>query len=156
VAFLLLSTMGVSTPIALQSLYVVILGAGIGMCTQILILIVQNTSNFADLGVATSAVTFFRSVGSMFGTAIFGALFANFLSRRQGPALAASGTPADAVSTPAALHQLPHDVAAPIVRAYAESLTQVFLCAAPVGAIGFLVALLLRKDPPAGNPQQRP
>ena len=46
---------------------------------QVLILIVQNTSNFEDLGVATSGVTFFRTIGSSFGAAIFGSLFSNFL-----------------------------------------------------------------------------
>ena len=60
---------------------------------QVLILVVQNTSSFADLGVATSGVTFFRTIGSSFGAAIFGSLFANFLAGRIGPALAAGGAP---------------------------------------------------------------
>ena len=64
-----------------------------------------------------------------------------------GPALAASGVPAEAVNSPEALHRQPHNVAAPIVEAYAESLTQVFLCAAPVAAVGFVVALFLREVP---------
>ncbi|MGH3971369.1 MAG: MDR family MFS transporter, partial [Mycobacterium sp.] len=75
VAFVLLSRMGPSTSVLLQSLYLVILGAGIGLCMQVLILIVQNTSSFDDLGVATSGVTFFRTIGSSFGAAIFGSLF---------------------------------------------------------------------------------
>ena len=99
VAFVLMSRMGVSTSALVQSVYLFILGAGIGLSMQVLVLIVQNTSNFEDLGVATSGVTFFRTIGSSFGAA------------------------------PAALHRQPHDVAAPIVAAYSESLTQVFLCA---------------------------
>ena len=59
VGFVLLSRMNAATPIPLQSLYLLILGAGIGMCMQVLVLIVQNTSDFADLGVATSGVTDF-------------------------------------------------------------------------------------------------
>ena len=66
----------------LQSLYLVVLGAGIGMCMQVLVLIVQNTVDFADLGVATVGVTFFRTIGSSFGAAVFGSLFNNFLEAR--------------------------------------------------------------------------
>jgi hypothetical protein len=139
--------MDADTPMVLQSLYLFILGTGIGMCMQVLILIVQNTSNFADLGVATSGVTFFRTIGSSFGAAIFGSLFTNFLNGRIGQALAASGAPPAAAQSPQALHQLPHDVAAPIVNAYADSLDMVFLCAAPVAFVGFLVALFLKEVP---------
>jgi hypothetical protein len=156
IAFLLLSTMSVSTPMGLQTLYIVILGAGIGMSTQILILIVQNTSNFADLGVATSAVTFCRAIGSMFGAAIFGALFISFLAKRTGPALAASGAPEQAMSSPTVLHQLPREMAAPIVGAYNGSLTEVFLCVAGVAAVGFIVALLLREVPVKDIPTKAP
>ena len=136
-----------TTSALIQSLYLVVLGAGIGFSMQVLVLIVQNTSNFEDLGVATSGVTFFRTIGSSFGAAIFGSLFVNFLNRRMGPALAASGAPASAVSSPGALHRQPHSVAAPIVAAYSESLTQVFLWAAPVALLGFVLALLLREVP---------
>lgn len=146
-AFFLMSRMEPTTSALIQSLYLIILGAGIGLSMQVLILIVQNTSNFEDLGVATSGVTFFRTIGSSFGAAIFGSLFVNFLNRRIGPALAASGAPPSAVASPGALHRQPHDVAAPIVAAYAESLTEVFLWAAPVAIVGFVLALLLREVP---------
>lgn len=146
-AFLLMSRMEPSTSALIQSLYLVVLGAGIGLSMQVLVLIVQNTSNFEDLGVATSGVTFFRTIGSSFGAAIFGSLFVNFLDRRIGPALAASGVPPSAVSSPGALHRQPHDVAAPIVAAYAQSLTEVFFWAAPVALVGFVLALFLREVP---------
>jgi MFS family permease len=147
VGFVLLSRMDVTTPVVQQSLYLFILGTGIGLCMQVLILIVQNTASFSDLGVATSGVTFFRTIGSSFGAAIFGSLFANFLDDRIGPALAASGAPPTAAQSPQALHQLPQEVAAPIVNAYADSLGMVFLCAAPVALLGFVVALLLKEVP---------
>jgi EmrB/QacA subfamily drug resistance transporter len=147
VAFVLLSRMGPSTSALLQSLYLLILGAGIGLCMQVLILIVQNTSSFDDLGVATSGVTFFRTIGSSFGAAIFGSLFTNFLHSRLGPALLASRAPAAAASSPDALRRLPHDVAAPIVAAYADSLSRVFLWAAPVALVGFVLASFLREVP---------
>ncbi|MEC4763560.1 MDR family MFS transporter [Mycobacterium sherrisii] len=146
-AFLLMSRMTPSTSALVQSAYLVILGAGIGLSMQVLVLIVQNTSNFEDLGVATSGVTFFRTIGSSFGAAIFGSLFANFLKGRMGPALAASGAAPDAVSSPGALHHQPANVAAPIVQAYSESLSEVFLWAAPVAVVGFVLALCLREIP---------
>jgi EmrB/QacA subfamily drug resistance transporter len=147
VGFLLLSQMGPDTPTALQSLYLVVLGAGIGMCMQVLVLIVQNTVDFADLGVATSGVTFFRTIGSSFGAAIFGSLFANFLQSRVGPALATSGAAPEAAQSPEALHKLPHQAAAPIIGAYADALDQVFLFAAPVAVVAFVLALFLKQVP---------
>ncbi|HZQ33929.1 MAG TPA: MDR family MFS transporter [Mycobacterium sp.] len=147
VGFVLLSRMGAGTPMLLQSLYLFVLGTGIGMCMQVLILIVQNTSDFADLGVATSGVTFFRTIGSSFGAAIFGSLFTNFLNSRIGHAVAVTGAPPAAAQSPKVLHELPHGVGTPIVGAYAQSLDLVFLCAAPVAVIGFVLALLLKEVP---------
>ncbi|WP_445160276.1 MDR family MFS transporter [Mycobacterium sp. Dal123C01] len=146
-AFVLMSRMDPSTSALVQSIYLVVLGAGIGLSMQVLVLIVQNTSNFEDLGVATSGVTFFRTIGSSFGAAIFGSLFSNFLKSRMGPALAVSGASPDAVSSPGALHKQPHNVVAPIVQAYSESLSEVFFWAAPVALLGFVVALFLREIP---------
>ncbi|WP_460353199.1 MDR family MFS transporter [Mycobacterium sp. ZZG] len=145
--FVLLSRMDATTPMLQQSAYLFILGTGIGMCMQVLVLIVQSTAKFSDLGVATSGVTFFRTIGSSFGAAIFGSLFANFLDARIAPALAAGGAPPEAAQSPQVLHRLPDAVAAPIVTAYADSLGLVFLCAAPVAAIGFFVALTLKQVP---------
>ncbi|MCB9415987.1 MAG: MFS transporter [Mycolicibacterium sp.] len=146
-AFVLLSQMGADTPVWRQSLYLFVLGTGIGLCMQVLILTVQNTAKFEDLGVATSGVTFFRTIGSSFGAAIFGSLFANFLDDRIGPALAAAGAPALAAQSPQALHRLPAATAAPIIDAYADSLGRVFLCAAPVALVGFVLALMLKEVP---------
>ncbi len=145
VAFVLLSQMDAATPTWQQSLYLFVLGTGIGLCMQVLILVVQNTSSFADLGVATSGVTFFRTIGSSFGAAIFGSLFANFLASRIGPALAAGGAPPRAAQSPQALHALSPPIAAPIIDAYADSLGKVFLCAVPVAVVGFVVSLFLKE-----------
>ena len=145
VAFLLLSTMDAATPTWQQSVFLFVLGSGIGLCMQVLVLVVQNTASFVDLGVATSGVTFFRTIGSSFGAAIFGSLFANFLAGRIGPALAASGAPPRAAQSPQALHALSPEMAAPIVDAYADSLGRVFLCAVPIAIIGFVVSLFLRE-----------
>jgi EmrB/QacA subfamily drug resistance transporter len=147
VGFVLLSRMDAATPTWQQSVYLFVLGSGIGLCMQVLVLVVQNTANFADLGVATSGVTFFRTIGSSFGAAIFGSLFANFLAGRIGPALAAGGAPPRAAESPQALHALSPEMAAPIVNAYADSLGTVFLCAVPVAVVGFIVSLFLKEIP---------
>ncbi|MET0899479.1 MAG: MDR family MFS transporter [Mycobacterium sp.] len=147
VGFLLMSQMDATTSIWMQSLYLFILGSGIGLCMQVLVLIVQNTSRFEDLGVATSGVTFFRTIGSSFGAAIFGSLFVNFLAGRIGPALTASGAPPEAADSPKALQALAPEAAAPIIDAYADSLGMVFLCAVPVAVVGFIVSLFLKEVP---------
>ncbi len=147
VAFVLMSRMDATTPAVVQSLYLLVLGAGIGLSMQVLVFVVQSTSDFEDLGVATSGVTFFRTIGGAFGAAVFGSLFVNFLRARMGPAMASSGLSAESVSSPEALHRQPLTVAAPVVQAYAESLGQVFLWAATVAAVAFVLALLLREVP---------
>jgi hypothetical protein len=121
------------------------------MCMQVLVLIVQNTVDFADLGVATGGVTFFRTIGSSFGAAVFGSLFNNFLHSRVADAIAKSGAPPEAAQSPDALHRLAPEVAAPIAAAYADALDLVFLCAAPVAVVGFVLALTLKQVPLRNN-----
>ncbi len=147
VGFVLLSFMDARTSVLVQSLDLLILGAGIGLSMQVLVLTVQNTVDFTDLGVATSGVTFFRTIGSSFGAAIFGSLFSNFLADRLPGALAVSGASPEVAQSPQALHKLPHEVVAPIVDAYADSLSKVFLFAAPVAVVGFVLALFLKQVP---------
>lgn len=152
----LLSLMGPETSAWLESLYMFVLGAGIGLCMQVLTIAVQNTVDYADLGTATSGVTFFRTLGSSFGTAVFGTIYTNSLepnlAQGVGEAAAVPGAPDPAALTvaaqnPAGLHGLPGDVAAPIVQAYADTLHTVFLWTVPVAAIGFVVALFLKEVP---------
>jgi hypothetical protein len=115
---------------------------------QILTIIVQSTSEYRDLGVATSGVTFFRSLGGSFGAAVFGAIYANHLAHTLPSALAASpGLPPAAAATPGTLHAFPADVIAPVVGAYSDTLQIVFLAAVPVAGVAFVLALFLRQVP---------
>ena len=75
----LLSLMGVASSTLQDAVYMLVLGMGIGGVMQVLVIIVQNSVPHSELGVATSGATFFRSIGGSFGTAIFGAIFANVL-----------------------------------------------------------------------------
>ncbi|MFC7303646.1 MDR family MFS transporter [Streptomyces monticola] len=150
----LLSLMGADTNTWLESLYMFVLGTGIGLCMQVLTIAVQNTVDYADLGTATSGVTFFRTLGSAFGTAVFGTIYANTLKPNLTDGVAAAaraGGGADpaavarAAESPQGLHQLPREQAAPVIEAYADTLHTVFLLTVPVAVLGFLVALFLKQ-----------
>jgi EmrB/QacA subfamily drug resistance transporter len=154
----LLHLMGVHTSTALDALYMLVLGMGIGGVMQVLVIIVQNGVPHSELGVATSGATFFRSIGGSFGTAIFGAIFANVLignlaSHLHGIALPKSFSSADV--TPAILSHLPAAVHQGFVAGYAESIQTVFLVAVPIAFLAFLATWLipqveLRQWPEAG------
>jgi len=138
--------MGVHTSTALDALYMLVLGMGIGGVMQVLVIIVQNGVPHSELGVATSGATFFRSIGGSFGTAIFGAIFANVLvgnlaSHLHGVTLPKGFTSADV--TPAVLSHLPAAVHQGFVAGYAESIQTVFLVAVPIAALAFLATWLI-------------
>ncbi|APE25120.1 MULTISPECIES: MDR family MFS transporter [Streptomyces] len=152
----LLSLMGPETSAWLASLYMFVLGVGIGLCMQVLTIAVQNTVDYADLGTATSGVTFFRTLGSSFGTAVFGTIYVNSLTPNlktgvaEASAVAGSqgldpAAVARAAQSPDGVHGLPEQVAEPIVNAYADTLHTVFLWTVPVAAVGFVVALFLKQ-----------
>ncbi|WP_272261637.1 MDR family MFS transporter [Streptomyces xanthophaeus] len=153
VGLYLLSLMGPGTSTWLESLYMFVLGTGIGLCMQVLTIAVQNTVDYADLGTATSGVTFFRTLGSAFGTAVFGTIYANTL----GPGLekavaeASRATGADpaelgaAAQSPQGVHGMDPEAAAPVIAAYADALQTVFLWTVPVAVVGFVVALFLKQ-----------
>jgi EmrB/QacA subfamily drug resistance transporter len=142
----LLSLMGVGTSPVLESIYMFVLGMGIGGVMQVLVIIVQNAVPHSELGVATSGATFFRSIGGSFGTAIFGAIFSNVLignlaSHLHGARLPAGFSSADA--TPALLSRLPAAVHQAFVAGYAESIQAVFIVAVPIAALAFLATWLI-------------
>jgi EmrB/QacA subfamily drug resistance transporter len=140
VAMFLLSTLDVTSTRWESGFYMVLLGAGIGMVMQILVLATQNEAPVEDLGVATSTVTFFRAVGGSVGVALFGALFTHHLTGMLG-----GGAPAGL--TPAGIGGLPAEQQAVLAGAFAESITLVFLYAVPVLVLGFLLTWLLRETP---------
>ncbi len=144
----LMSTMGRGTGIWFESLYMLVLGMGIGLAMQVLTIVVQNTVPYADLGTATSGVTFFRTLGSTFGTAIFGTLYNNQIGTRLAEALARTpGVSAQVAQNPQLLRKLPEEQAAPIIDAYATSIDYVFRWVVPVAVVGFLIAWLLKEVP---------
>ncbi|QFZ24187.1 DHA2 family efflux MFS transporter permease subunit [Saccharothrix syringae] len=143
---LLLSRLGVGTPFWEASLYMLVLGLGVGMCMPVTMVVVQSTTSYEDLGVATSGVSFLRTLGSSFGVAIFGTIYAGNLPEHLATAIPPGVDPRAATNVQA-LHALPAAQKAPIVAAYADTLHLVFLSAAPVAALAFVVALFLREVP---------
>ncbi|MFI7497495.1 MFS transporter [Streptomyces sp. NPDC049687] len=139
-----------------MSAYFFVFGLGLGLVMQVLVLIVQNAVAYEDLGVATSGATFFRSIGASFGVAIFGTVFANRLGEKLTDAFRGaqlpSGLSVDALeSDPRGISELPSSLQPRALHAYASAITDVFLYAAPVALLGFLLAWFLREDPLRGS-----
>ena len=111
-------------------IYMFVLGMGLGSVMQVLVLIVQNSVPYSELGVATAGATFFRSIGGSFGTAIFGAIFSNVLVGNLVKHLGTAKLPAGVASssiTPAILNKLPTAVHHGLAAAYAESIQTLFI-----------------------------
>ncbi|MGP3954307.1 DHA2 family efflux MFS transporter permease subunit [Streptomyces sp. 7N604] len=145
---LLMATMDATTGAWLETLYMFVLGLGIGLTMQVLTIAVQNTVPYHELGAATSGVTFFRTLGAAFGTAVFGSLYSSRLEPNLARAHAeAPGVPDAVVQSPEGLHRLPADQAAPFINAYAETVNDVFLWVVPVALTGFLVSWFLKEVP---------
>ncbi|MGD9792601.1 MAG: MDR family MFS transporter [Acidimicrobiia bacterium] len=145
----LLSRFDVHTTRAVQSLCMMVVGLGIGLVMQVLVLAVQNAVDARDLGVATSASSFFRSMGGAFGVAIFGSVFNNRLDHyvaKAGSQLAGVDT-AVLQAGPDALRTLPTDTKAAVVDAFAQALQVTFLAVMPVAAMGLVVVLFLKELP---------
>ncbi len=142
----LLAGLGVSTPMWQTAVYMVILGLGLGMVMQVLVLAVQNAVDYSFLGVATSGSTLFRQIGGSIGVAVFGAIFTNELRHQLATRLPA-GAHIPAAANPAIVRQLPPAVHAPYVASFAASLRPVFLAASGVAFLAFLLTWLLREIP---------
>ncbi|MEV5975932.1 MFS transporter [Streptomyces sp. NPDC052114] len=134
-----------------MSAYFFVFGLGLGLVMQVLVLIVQNAVSYEDLGVATSGATFFRSIGASFGVAIFGTIFTNRLGDKLSDALAGQQLPPGLSvgaleADPRGIARLPADLRPGALSAYASSITDVFLYAAPVALVAFVLAWFLKED----------
>ncbi len=151
----LLSRLDENTGFWLGSLYMFVLGLGVGLSMQILLIAVQNTVEYSDLGVATSGVTFLRTIGSSFGVAVFGSVYSGRLSHNLTTALLTHPLPRGVdprvTQSPAALRELPAVFAAPVVHAYAQSLHVVFLAGVPVALAALVLSFLLKEVPLRGT-----
>ena len=146
VGLYLLSTLEVATPTEVAAGYMLLLGLGLGLVMQVLVLAAQNAVDYRLLGVATSGSTLFRQVGGSIGVSVFGAIFTNELGRELARRLPA-GAHAPAHASPAAIQHLPPAIHAVYVTAVAVALHPVFLTAAAVMVVAFGLSWLLRDVP---------
>ena len=145
----LLTHLQLDTPRPLAGLYMVTIGLGVGMIMPILTLAVQNAVPVRDIGAATGAVNFFRSMGGSFGVALFGAILANRLDYwlpRLLPSQAQSSFTAGAGIgiSPQQLRGLPSPVRDAVTESFVRSLHVVFWAGVPVAVIAFVLALFLK------------
>jgi EmrB/QacA subfamily drug resistance transporter len=146
----LLSHLGATTPFWQASLFMVVAGLGMGMIMPITTLAVQNAVTVRELGVATSAVGFFRSMGGAFGTAVFGAILnarlTHWMTELLGPKVAAQFNGAGfSTEKVHALAGSDPKLFGTVIEAFVRSLHTVFLVAIPVALVGFVLALFLRE-----------
>jgi EmrB/QacA subfamily drug resistance transporter len=146
----LLSRLDVDTPRLHHSIWMAVLGAGVGMVMPVLILAVQNSVRPADLGTATSANNYFRQIGGSVGAAVFGTLFAGRLAdslAERLPARAGAQLPDPESITPQLVHALPPALRDDYIRAYADAMPRIFLYLVPVLVLGLLIAFFLKETP---------
>ena len=150
----LMSTLTLATPLWQLCVYVAVLGAGLGLFMQIIVLAVQNAVHPREIGTATSSNNLFRELGVTVGVAVLGTVFTGRLTERLGallPGGAVAGGHGTSSLTPEVVRSLPADVADGVVNAYAESLTPIFLWLVPMFLIGTVIALFLPEVPLAST-----
>jgi len=145
IGLFLLSRLGVETATVWTMLFAFVLGFGLGSVMQVLILIVQNSVDPRQIGVATSGATTFRQIGGSIGVSLFGAIFASRLVSELAVRLPGRGL--EPKTTPAAILALPPNVHAAYIDAFAAALQPVFLVAAGIGAVAFLLTWFIKEAP---------
>ena len=145
-AVYLLSGLALHTPIWHTILAMIVLGLGLGMVMQVLILAAQNAVDYRLLGVATSGSTLFRQVGGSIGVSAFGAIFSNRLASELSAKLP-HGTHIPTAANPDVVKHLPPAIHAPYIQSFVDALQPVFLAATGVSLLAFLLTWLLREVP---------
>jgi MFS family permease len=153
VGLFLLSRLDVDTPPWLASVYMLVVGIGIGLVMQVLVLAVQNCAPPKDVGVATSAATFFRSMGGSLGVALFGAIFATRLGGELEslPPEVASRFSGGINVSPEQVHALPPEIRDEFLLAFVHALSPTFLVGAALTLVAFGLSWLLKEVPLRGS-----
>jgi len=145
----LAGTIDHTTELWLTGIYTAILGVGLGLLMQNLVLAVQNTVRATDIGTASASVAFFRSVGGAIGVAVLGAVLANRVKELAVEGFAAANIPVPSGSAGASmdLQHMPAPVRDIMRAAYGDATAQIFLISAVIGVVA-LVAILFIKERP--------
>jgi len=160
IGLILMSTLNETTSFGVLSIYAILVGAGLGLSMQTIVIALQNSVDFQDMGIATSSNTFFRSLGGAFGTAIFGTIFSNRVAyylqdniaalQSTDPQSLTGFDPAkleEITTNTSVISTLPPVIRETVLHSFAQTFHVVFLAAAPVTFIGFVLAFFLKEKP---------
>ncbi|WP_305789486.1 MDR family MFS transporter [Symbioplanes lichenis] len=146
IGMLLLSTIGADTSVFMLSIWMLILGAGVGMLMQNLVLAAQNDVPAAELGAATSTLTFFRSMGGTIGVSALGAVLAGKVSSLFAEKFPQAATTGGTQEVPD-VSTLPEPVRAIVADIYAQATSELFLIGAPIAALAVVAVLFIKEKP---------
>lgn len=142
----LLTRITIHSPLWQLYLFTGVLGAGLGLVMQVLVLAVQNAMPAQMYGVATSGVTLFRSIGGSIGVALFGAVFTHVLQSNL-QQLLPEGAVLPPGMNPVAVQHLPADIRLDYLDAFGAAIHAAFLMAAGIMAVAFVLSWLLKEAP---------
>ncbi|RYJ31652.1 membrane transport protein [Streptomyces sp. L-9-10] len=146
----LLATISADTGFGLLSLYMAVLGIGVGLLMQNLVLAAQNDVPAAELGAATSVLSFFRSMGGTIGTSVLGAVLANRVAAEMTKSLGESGQGASGGAGHGAVpdvSKLPDAMREIVQHAYGVATAELFLVAAPFAALALVAVVFIKEKP---------
>jgi MFS family permease len=145
----LAGTIDHTTELWLTGLYTAVLGLGLGLLMQNLVLAVQNTVRATDIGTASASVAFFRSVGGAIGVSVLGAVLSNRVKELATEGLAAAGIPTSGGSAGASmdLQDMPAPVRDIMRAAYGDATAEIFLFSAAIGIIALVAILFIKEQP---------
>lgn len=160
VGLIMMTRLQIDTPYWQVAIYAVLIGMGLGLSMQTIVIALQNSVEMRDMGVATSSNTFFRSLGAVFGTALFGSILTNRLAHymqsgfadlaKSNPEAMASFDPEKMralTNNSALIKELPADIQHTVLQSFVNSFHFVFYTAAPVTLTGVILALFLKEVP---------
>ena len=147
----LLSRLGPQTSFGYAALDMVVVGLGLGLVMQVLVVAVQNSVPHSQLGTATATATFFRTIGGAFGVAVLGAVFnSRLLSQLRAtapPSLLKLIGGGDISENPAQLSRLPIGERTLVINAFSHTLQTVFLVSIPFGIVAFIISWFMKEIP---------
>jgi EmrB/QacA subfamily drug resistance transporter len=155
-ALLAFSRLAVDTPYWEAALNMFAFGAGLGFTMQVVVTAVQNSVDRRNMGVATSAVAFFRSMGGAIGVALFGAILNTRLKHHlievvPSNAHAQLGNASQSLRDVTAIQALQEPVKTWVLTAFTRSMDDVFLAAVPFMVVALIVAITMREKPLTGR-----
>ncbi|MEV4377380.1 MDR family MFS transporter [Streptosporangium sp. NPDC049644] len=143
--FLGLSLIDHETPLVLISAAMLLVGIGVGMSMQNLVLVIQNVVPLRELGAASGAITFFRSLGGTIGVSVLGAVLASRVATGIAEGFTKAGIrPSGSGGGTLNLEALPEAARTVVRAAYGDATGHIFLISAAIAAVGVVAVLFLK------------